>query len=109
MTDDTHRVVGGSVHRPDETLSVGDTCVPTDAELAAFPDRFETLDGAAGDDEDSVSFDQDGARAYLTDEGISPDDYRELQKLAGDVDGVSGNAPKEDMQIQLAEALARQQ
>jgi len=49
---DTYRVVGGHRRREDgnvKTFDDGDLIEPTDAELAAFPDKFERVDDVDGD------------------------------------------------------------
>lgn len=109
MTAPTHRVVGGVVERPDETLVPGDECVPLDAELSAFPDRFEELpaDERGSDDSDEAAGEMTlaEARAVLDENGVDYENYRTLQQVAGDYDGVLANVPKTELQVELAKKL----
>lgn len=117
MTAPTHRVVGGDVRRGNEYLEPGELCIPTEAELRAFPDRFEELDTRPEGYEDADSDESDepdgaesesesiDAPSVLEDAGIDADDYRELQAAAGEYDGVDGNLPKTELQAELAKKL----
>lgn len=56
MSEPTHEWVGPGRHRRhghggEDTLTPGDECAPTDAELAAFGDKFQPLDAADGESE----------------------------------------------------------
>lgn len=118
MSGPTHRYTGTGLLRADGSVLETDAeCTPTDAELSAFGDSFEPLPDAGdsgGDDEadNELLGEKDmtvsEAKAVLDDAGIAPDDYRALQKLAGDFEGVPGNAPQSELQVQLAEKLREQ-
>lgn len=120
MSDDTHRVVGKDHYRAGDTFAVGDCITPTEAELDAFPERFEPTDDADDTDESTEgnsdqaspasesggASDGDDVDAILGEYVEDPDDYNELRSLASDVDGVPGQGlAKDELRQQLADAL----
>lgn len=105
----SHRVVDKRHRAPDgRVLEPGDRYAPTEAELAAFPHRFEPVDDdepdgpmAAGDDAMSPA----EAKSVLDDHGVESDNYTTLQRMASEYDDIAGNQSKVELQVQLARKL----
>lgn len=111
MTTPTHRVVGGAVDRHDETLEPGDECVPSEAELRAFGDRFDVLPDDGADDADEPApttvqgVEENVARTLVENAGYDPDDYSDMQELAAEYDNVPGNLAKDALLKRLGAVL----
>jgi len=109
----THRVVGKAHSRRGETFEPGATLTPTDAELAAFGDRFERVE-PEGDTDPTASADSESESDTDTDTDVdapSPDDYSVgdlpsldytvLQQLASNYPDVSGRASADEIRAGL--------
>lgn len=122
MSDGTHHVVGKAHYRAGEAFAVGDRLTPTEAELSAFPERFEPAediddndDESAGGDSAEVFVDEASAAEGSDEDAIDavlaayvddPQDYNALRSLASDVEGVPGQGlSKDELRQRLADAL----
>lgn len=124
MTDDTtetgtHRVVGKRHHAGGEVHAVGDRYTPTDAELDAFPDRFERVEGDAEpepadepapeptyESAEAAPYDAEDVERVLGERVEDPQDYNQLRSLATEYDDVpASRISKTDLQVALIDAI----
>lgn len=129
--DHTHRVVYAAHTRTNEAArksvyEVGDPITPTEAELAAFPDRFEPIDDGAVEDAEATDATDDAqgedseAEAEDTDEdadtesadeggltraAVEDADYNTLRKMAREFDDVNGNWGQDRLRAELLERV----